>query len=110
MASHRTRLRTIRIRNDVADYFEGKALNRAVEDIYDKIVDERVRFTGEGIEIIERYDMSAFERACKRIRVQPQRLIDNLAKEMEKNSKELKLRKKEPKEGEKAQPIGPTPD
>ncbi len=95
--SRRTRTKTIRIRNEVADYFEGKALNRAVEDVYDKICTEELRFTGEGIEIIDKYDMKPFEKVCGRLRVNPHRMLANLVVGLEKYYKENGRKKKSEK-------------
>lgn len=51
MASTRTTTRTIRIENEVAEYFKEKALNRAVESLYGLLTDGTLSFDGEKIKV-----------------------------------------------------------
>lgn len=47
MASSTTKTKTIRIANDTADFFEGKALNRLVECVHHLIESGKMTFDGE---------------------------------------------------------------
>lgn len=47
MSSFRTRTKTIRISNEAADYFEGKPLNRIVEDLYTLMSSGKAKYDGE---------------------------------------------------------------
>lgn len=89
--SKKTRLKTIRIKNEVADYFEGKPLNRAVEGLYEGLMDGRVKWKDGGIEIVGRYNMKPFERACKKLSVIPDKMLNNLVAAMERNYDKLKV-------------------
>ncbi len=51
MASTRTTTRTIRITNEVAEFFEKKPLNRAVEDLYELIRSGDIKFDGENLKV-----------------------------------------------------------
>lgn len=51
MASTRTTTRTIRISNEVAEYFREKALNRAVESLYGLLTNGSLSFNGEEIKV-----------------------------------------------------------
>ena len=48
MASYKTRTKTIRIKNEVDDYFSGKPLNRAIESLYEKIKTGEVGMDSDG--------------------------------------------------------------
>ena len=52
MASTITKTKTIRIANETADYFEGKALNRLVESVHHAIEGGKMSFDGENIKIL----------------------------------------------------------
>lgn len=63
MASTKTRTKTVRISNDCADFFEGKALNRAIESVHTLIQEKKLEFDGESLKIVglggvhtEKYD------------------------------------------------------
>lgn len=49
MASTKTRVKTIRISNESADYFENIPLNRAVESLYSLLQSKNATFDGENI-------------------------------------------------------------
>ena len=49
MASTKTRIKPIRIKNDTADYFENKPLNRMVESLEEMLKTGKVRFDGENL-------------------------------------------------------------
>ena len=51
MASSKTRIKPIRIANETADYFEGKALNRIVESVHHLLESGGLEFDGEEIKI-----------------------------------------------------------
>lgn len=52
MASSTTKTKTIRIANDTADFFEGKALNRMVECVHHLIKNGTLAFDGENLKIL----------------------------------------------------------
>lgn len=51
MASSKTRIKPIRIANETADYFEGKALNRLVESVHHLLETGKMSFDGEELKI-----------------------------------------------------------
>ena len=51
MASSKTRIKPIRIANETADYFEGKALNRLVESVHHLLETGKMSFDGEEVKI-----------------------------------------------------------
>ena len=51
MGSTKTTLRTVRLTNEVAEFFEKKPLNRVVEDIYELIRRGEIKFDGENIKV-----------------------------------------------------------
>lgn len=51
MASTRTTTRTIRISNEVAEFFREKALNRAVESLYGLLTGGTLSFDGENLSV-----------------------------------------------------------
>jgi len=51
MASSKTKVKPIRIANETADYFEGKALNRIVESVHHLLESGELSFDGEEIKI-----------------------------------------------------------
>lgn len=51
MASSTTRTKTIRIRNEVAEYFEGKPLNRYVEGMYEYMLSGEIEADIDGIRV-----------------------------------------------------------
>lgn len=48
MASYRTTTKTVRIRNEVAEYFAGKPLNRAIESLCEEIQRGNVALNEDG--------------------------------------------------------------
>ena len=48
MASYTTTTRTVRIKNEVAEYFAGKPLNRAIEGVYEEIQSGSVALNEDG--------------------------------------------------------------
>ena len=57
MASSTTKTKTIRIANDTADFFEGKALNRLVECVHHLIESGKMSFDGEELKIMTGNDV-----------------------------------------------------
>lgn len=51
MGSTKTTLRTVRLTNEVAEFFEKKPLNRVVEDVYELIRQGEIKFDGENIKV-----------------------------------------------------------
>lgn len=51
MSSSKTTTKTIRIANEVAEYFEKKPLNRAVESLYGLLRTQKISFDGEKLKI-----------------------------------------------------------
>lgn len=51
MASSKTRTRTIRIDNEVADYFEKKPLNRFIESLYGLLTSGKLKIDGEELKV-----------------------------------------------------------
>ena len=51
MASTTTRIKTIRIKNETADYFENQPLNRMVESLEELMQDGKVSFDGDNLVI-----------------------------------------------------------
>ena len=49
MASTKTRIKPIRIKNETADYFENKPLNRMVESLEEHLRNGKIRFDGEDL-------------------------------------------------------------
>ena len=86
--SKRTKTRTIRIRNEVYEYFKGKPLNKAVEGLYEYIKGGEIELTEEGLELKVFkgfYNMRSFERVCRQLNVRPDLMIDNVVASMERN-------------------------
>lgn len=86
--SRRTKTRTIRIRNEVYDYFKDKALNKAVEGLYEYVKGGEIVLTEEGIELRVfkgLYNMRSFERVCRQLNVRPDLMLDKVTAGMEKN-------------------------
>ena len=48
MASYKTRTRTVRIKNECADYFADKPMNRAIESIYEGIMSGKMSLCEDG--------------------------------------------------------------
>ena len=98
--SKKTKTRTIRIRNEVYEYFKDKPLNKVVEGVYDYMKGGEIVLTEEGIELkVYRgiYNMRTFERVCRELNCRPDLMMDKVVASMERN---LEKRQAE-KEGEK---------
>lgn len=51
--SKTTRLKTIRIKNETADYFTDKPLNRVVESVHELAKEEKIEIKGDGKVVIQ---------------------------------------------------------
>ena len=94
--SKRTKTRTIRIRNEVYEFFQGKPLNKAVEGLYEYIKGGEIELTEEGLELKVFkgfYNMRSFERVCRQLNVRPDLMIDNIVSSMERNLEKRELEK-----------------
>ena len=81
-----TKTRTIRLRNEVYDYFKGRPLNKAVEGLYEYIKGGEIDMTEEGIELRTfkgMYNLRTFERVCRQLNVRPDLMIDKIVASME---------------------------
>lgn len=65
MASSTTKTKTIRIANDTADFFEGKALNRLVECVHHLIESGEMSFDGEEVKLSSQTSVHTEERETK---------------------------------------------
>lgn len=86
MASTITTTRTIRIKNETAEYFKDKPLNKAVESLYEHLKSGNISFDGDEIKIIENFentkecthlnsDYEAVEEMARLMRVPTERLL-----------------------------------
>ena len=88
-----TKTRTIRIKNEVYDYFRDKPLNRVVEFIYERIRDGEIEIREDGMYVIYKYNMWRFEKACRKIGVAPDVMFHNIIKGIEKEAEKEKSEK-----------------
>ena len=85
MASTTTRIKPIRIKNETADYFEGKALNRMVESLGDLLRSGRLHFNGENL-IIKgetNLDLADIEEMANLMRVSTETLLADIKTQIE---------------------------
>ena len=76
-----TTVKSIRIKNEVAEYFNGKPLNRYVEGLYECIQDGRIVEKEDGIEVKSgRYDMTEYEKVCKEAGCSPVLMLQEVVK------------------------------
>ena len=85
MASTITRIKTIRIKNEVADYFEEKPLNRMVESLYELIEAGKMRFDGENLVIngSSSTDIQDIEEMAALMNVRPEKLLSDFRELLE---------------------------
>ena len=84
MASTTTRIKPLRIKNDTADYFEKKPLNRMVESLEELLRSEKVRFDGENLIVKgsdSNIDLSDIEEMANLMRVPTEKILSDI-KEM----------------------------
>lgn len=84
MASKKTQLKTIRIKNESAEFFKDKPLNRYVEDMHRYIEMGDIKENGEGITV---YRTSGLERACRKRGADTQEIIDKLSASLNRKAK-----------------------
>lgn len=84
MASKKTQLKTIRIKNESAEFFKDKPLNRYVEDMHRYIEMGDIKENGEGITV---YRTSGLERACRKRNADTQEVIDKLSASLQRMDK-----------------------
>lgn len=82
-----TQLKTIRIKNECAEYFRDKPLNRYVEWLWENAVAGRIELKGEEAYIIYKYNMWRYEKACRKVNADPELMFMNFIKEIEKAGK-----------------------
>lgn len=77
MASKKSRVRTIRMRNKVADYFADKPLGDYVEWLWESIRLGEILIDANGVPFVERYGYNwrDFEKACTERGYEPYRVL-----------------------------------
>lgn len=95
MGSTRTTTKTIRIANEVAEYFEKKPLNRAVESLYGLLTSGKLKFDGENLSVecthqnsknfvpSEKTDITAIEEMATLMRVPTETLLSDFRQLLE---------------------------
>ena len=53
MSSTKTRTKTIRIKNETADFFSDKPLNRVVESVHTLAIEKKLEIEGDGKVVIQ---------------------------------------------------------
>ena len=81
MASTTTKIKPIRIKNETADYFENKPLNRMVESLEELMREGKIKFDGENLIIkgmtAEKTDISSIEEMAGLMRVPTEKLLSD---------------------------------
>ena len=57
MSSKTTKVKAIRIKNETAEYFSDKPLNRVVESVHSLAVEEKIEIKGDGQVVIPGSDV-----------------------------------------------------
>lgn len=83
-----TQLKTIRIKNECADYFKDKPLNRYVEWLWENAEKGKIELKDGVVYIIYKYNMWRYEKACRKVGVDPELMFHNFIKEIEGAAKE----------------------
>lgn len=87
MASTTTRIKPIRIKNETADYFENKPLNRMVESLEELLREGKLKFDGENLVIkgqsAEKTDISSIAEMANLMRVPTERLLSDFRELLE---------------------------
>lgn len=91
MPSYITKTKTIRIKNEVYDYFNDKPLNRMVESLKELLENGSVVFDGEHLKTNGKpapaeIDISDFLSWCKSKNANPQIVMNNIMAEIRKNN------------------------
>ena len=87
MASTTTRIKTIRIKNETADYFEEQPLNRMVESLEELMKSGKIKFDGEELVIKgiaqEETDLTEIEEMAALMNVRPEKLLSDFRELLE---------------------------
>ena len=85
MASTTTRIKPIRIKNETADYFEKRPLNRIVESLAENMQNGKVRFDGENLIFkgSDNTDLSDISEMASLMRVPTETLLADFKKLLE---------------------------
>ena len=90
MASTTTKTKTIRIKNDTADYFEDKPLNRMVESLEELLRSGKLNFDGENLGIkggikndTPKTDIESIEEMANLMRVPTETLLSDFRELLE---------------------------
>lgn len=90
MASTITRIKTIRIKNETADYFEKKPLNRIVEIIGEMMQAGKMSFDGETLHIKgvsgPKNDLESIEEMASLMNVSTEKLLSDFRELLEEGS------------------------
>ena len=90
MASTTTRIKPIRIKNETADYFENKPLNRMVESLEELLRSGKVKFDGENLVIkgmtAEKTDITAIVEMAPLMGVTTEKLLSDFRELLEEGS------------------------
>jgi len=81
MASTKTRIKPIRIKNETADYFENKPLNRMVESLEELLRSGKVRFDGENLIVkgsSANADLSDLAEMAELMRVSTEKILSDI--------------------------------
>ena len=88
MGSSKTRLKTIRIRNKCAEFFEDRPLNYYVEWLYESIELGEVIEGEWGLEIGREISLRGLKMACKRTGDKPKDVIERVTMELNRKADE----------------------
>ena len=88
MGSSKTRLKTIRIRNKCADFFEDRPLNYYVEWLYESIELGDIIEGEWGLEIGREISLRGLKMACKRTGDKPKDVIERVTMELNRKADE----------------------
>lgn len=88
MGSSKTRLKTIRIRNKCADFFEDRPLNYYVEWLYESIELGEIIEGEWGLEIGKEISLRGLKMACKRTGDKPKDVIERVTMELNRKADE----------------------
>lgn len=81
MASTKTRIKPIRIKNETADYFENRPLNRMVESLEELLRSGKVRFDGENLIVKgsdSNIDLSDLSEMANLMRVPTEKILSDI--------------------------------
>ena len=61
MSSKTTKVMAIRVKNETAEYFQGKPLNRIVESVHDLAIKREIEIEKGEVKIADRYSAERWE-------------------------------------------------